>query len=125
MHRKYYTYSIVVFVIVSIGIFFFAKYNQHKIAYDNSSMIFFYGDTCPHCKNVEKYFQDNEMHSKVNFAEKEVYKNPANAKLLADKAKICGIKEDEVGVPFLWADEKCYIGDEEIIKFFNEKINEK
>jgi hypothetical protein len=28
-------------------------------------------------------------------------------------------------VPLLWADGKCYVGDEEIIKFFNEKINEK
>ena len=125
MNKKYSLYFISILVVAIIGILFFTKHTKHsqqEAVQDNSSIIFFYGDTCPHCKNVEKYFQDNDVHNKIDFEEKEVYKNTDNAKLLADKAKICKIEENEIGVPFLWADGKCYVGDEEIIKFFNEKI---
>ena len=122
MNRKYSIYLIILAAIF-ISLFFFIKHTQLETIQDNSLIIFFYSDICPHCKNVEKYFQDNNVRSKINFEEKEVYNNTNNASLLADKAKICGIKENEIGVPLLWADGKCYVGDEEIIKFFNEKIN--
>ena len=92
---------------------------------DNSSIIFFYGKECPHCKNVEKYFADNNTGEKIQFSQKEVYHNKANASLMAEKTKECGIKESELGVPLLWAEGKFYIGDKDIIDFFNQKINEK
>jgi glutaredoxin len=125
MNKKYSLYFIFILAVVFVGIFFFIKHNQQKVVKDNSSTIFFYGDNCPHCANVEKYFQENDVQNRINFEEKEVYKNANNAKILNEKAKKCGIEEKEIGVPLLWTDGKCYVGDEEIIKFFNEKINEK
>ena len=125
MNKKYSLYFISTLAIIFIGVFFFTKHEQKEIAQDSSSIIFFYGDSCPHCKNVEKYFQENDMRNRISFEEKEVYKNANNAKILNEKAKKCDIKENEIGVPLLWAYGKCYMGDEEIIKFFNEKIDEK
>lgn len=118
-------YLILISAIAVVAVFFFIKNNnQQKPVENNSAIIFFYGEGCPHCEKVEKYFQEKGIHNKINFEEKEVYKNTGNAKLLSEKAKVCGIKENEIGVPLLWADGKCHIGDEEIIKFFNEKVNE-
>ena len=74
--------------------------------------------------SVEEYFLKNDIKNKIIFEEKEVYKNIDNAKLLSKKAEGCNIKENEIGVPFLWADGEYYMGDEDIIKFFNTKLNE-
>ena len=90
----------------------------------SNQLIFFYGDKCPHCAIVEKYFKENKIEEKIQFSQKEVYSNKNNAKELEAKAKACGISTDSIGVPFLWDGEKCLIGDEDIINFFEQKTNE-
>ena len=47
--------------------------------------------------------------------------NQNNAKELTEKARICGLPTDSIGVPFLWDGEKCFIGDQDIINFFSAK----
>ncbi|MDD2732154.1 MAG: hypothetical protein PHI53_03085 [Candidatus Pacebacteria bacterium] len=89
-----------------------------------SQIILFYGDGCPHCAIVEDYIKSNNIKEGLSFEEKEVYNNRKNADELAAKAKICGIPTDYIGVPFLWDGSKCYVGDQEIISFFNQKTNE-
>ena len=91
-------------------------------AQDDSAIIFFYGRECPHCKNVEKYFAENNVSEKIQFSQREVYHDQGNAALFQEKAKTCGISEDSLGVPLLWTAEKCYIGDVDIIDFFKEKL---
>jgi len=86
-------------------------------------IILFYGDGCPHCKIVEEYINENKIQDKISFMEKEVYYNQNNAKELEDKAKICGLPIDSIGVPFLWDGEKCLIGDQDIINFFKQQTN--
>jgi len=89
-------------------------------------LIFFYGIGCPHCANVEKFFEENKIKEKIQFEEREVYFNKDNAKLLVSIAKEkCGFKENEIGVPFLWDGEnsKCIVGDQPIIDFFKQKLN--
>jgi glutaredoxin len=83
-------------------------------------IILFYGDGCPHCAKVEEYLSKNNIKDKISFEEKEVYYNQSNAKELAEKAKICGLATNSIGVPFLWDGEKCYIGDKDVIKFFKQ-----
>jgi glutaredoxin len=90
-----------------------------------TQIILFYGIGCPHCAIVEDYIKNNNIKERLSFEEKEVYYNRKNADDLAAKAKICGIPTDYIGVPFLWDGSKCYIGDQDIIDFFNQKINEK
>jgi len=74
---------------------------------------------------VEEYIEKNKARDKISFAQKEVYYNQSNAKELEAKAEICGMPADSIGVPFLWDGEKCLIGDQDIIEFFNQKINGK
>lgn len=91
----------------------------------DTPIVFYFGVTCPHCKEVEKFIEENGVAEKVKFSQKEVYKNKENANEALEKAAICGIAKDKLGVPFLFDGEKCYVGKDKIIDFFNEKINEK
>jgi glutaredoxin len=99
--------------------------DQKKITNDQSGIVFYYGSTCPHCKLVEDFFNQNDTRGKIKFAEKEVYQNKQNQNDLLTKAKICGLATNAIGVPFLWDGQKCLIGDELIINFFKEKTNGK
>ena len=124
--KKIGSYLSLAVVLIFTVIFAYILLNtKQKNNSEDQNTIFFYGDSCPHCVGVEKYIAENNIKEKIIFIEKEVYKNVNNAKILSEKAKKCDIKENEIGVPLLWADGKCYVGDEEIIKFFNEKINKK
>lgn len=93
--------------------------SQPEIAGDDSSIILFYGEECPHCKIVEQYIADNNIKDMLVFSELEVNHNTANASLMVEKQKACKLNKKNIGaVPFLWTAEKCYLGQDEIIQFF-------
>ena len=92
---------------------------------EESQITLFYGDGCPHCAIVEDYIKNNNIKERLSFEEKEVYYNQNNANDLAQKAQTCGISTNSIGVPFLWDGSRCYVGDQDIINFLNQKINEK
>lgn len=105
------------FVILSASGRFFNKQSSAK-------MIFFYGNTCPHCKDVDRYIAANKVKDKISFQELEVYNNKTNAALLAAKAKICQFDTTRgVPVPFFFDGEECYLGSDQIIDFFEDEIN--
>jgi glutaredoxin-related protein len=83
--------------------------------------ILFYSNYCPHCKNVEKYVNDNNIKSRVTFKELEVADNQDNAQVLLSKTKKCNLDTSNLGVPMYFDGEKCLVGDEEIIKYFETK----
>jgi len=91
---------------------------------EQSQIILFYGIGCPHCAKVEEFIKENQIEKIISFVKKEIYFNRQNAKELEEKAKICEIPENEVGVPFFWDGEKCFLGDVDIINFFKEKIGQ-
>ena len=91
---------------------------------EQSQIILFYGIGCPYCAKVEEFIKENQIEKTISFVKKEIYFNRQNAKELEEKAKICEIPENEVGVPFLWDGEKCFLGDVDIINFFKEKIGQ-
>ncbi len=123
--KKIGSYLLLAVVLIFTIIFAYILLNtKQKNNSEDQIAILFYGDGCPHCVEVEKYIAENNIKEKIIFIEKEVYKNANNAKILNKKAKKCGIKENEIGVPFLWAEGKCYMGNEDIINFFNNKTNE-
>jgi glutaredoxin len=117
--------SVIAIIILVLGGYFIFKFknsssgNSGVIAQDNSSIIFFYGRECPHCQLVEKYIADNNLDQKVSFSKREVYHDTANANLMAEKAQVCGIKTDQLGVPFLWANGKCYEGETDVENYLN------
>jgi glutaredoxin len=42
--------------------------------------ILFYGNGCPHCAKVEKFFEDNKISEKFGVESKEIYFNKNNLK---------------------------------------------
>jgi len=91
---------------------------------EGSIAILFYGKDCPHCKNVEKWLDENKVSEKVKYDLLEVWYNENNKKLLSEKAKICNKNDSEVGVPFLFdiANNKCFTGEVEVVDFFKSKL---
>lgn len=86
-------------------------------------IILFYGDTCPHCKNVEEFMVQNDVLNKVQITQLEVYNNKDNQNILAQVATKCNIETSQIGVPFLWTGEDCIVGDEPIIDYFKNAAN--
>ncbi|PJA08138.1 hypothetical protein COX69_03070 [Candidatus Falkowbacteria bacterium CG_4_10_14_0_2_um_filter_48_10] len=91
-----------------------------KAPAQTSDLILYYGDVCPHCRIVEEYIQQNGIDQKIIFAQKEVYRNQANASELAQKARLCALDTRSIGVPFLWTGETCILGDQPIIEYFKD-----
>jgi glutaredoxin len=83
--------------------------------------ILYFGDTCPHCENVEKYIKDNSIDNKIEIERKEVYRNQGNAREMAKKAEQCGLPTGQIGVPFLWDNNQCILGDQPIIEYLGKK----
>ncbi|QQS44345.1 hypothetical protein IPM65_01970 [Candidatus Roizmanbacteria bacterium] len=84
--------------------------------------IFFYGNTCPHCADVEKWMQENKIEEKIEVVKKEVYDNRANSLELSQAAESCGLDTSSIGVPFLFTPEgKCLIGTPDIVGYLSDK----
>jgi glutaredoxin len=84
-------------------------------------IILFYGDGCPHCKNVDDFMSQNDILSKIQITQLEVYNDKDNQNILAQVAQKCGIATDQVGVPFLYDGQNCTVGDEPIIDLLKQK----
>ncbi len=110
-------------LILVIGLWFWDSVQEAKNATATAILTdinFFYGQECSHCQEVEKFLTENKIADTVKFDMVEVWHNNANAKILSQKAQGCGIAPDEVGVPFLFAKGKCYIGTMEVENFFKQ-----
>lgn len=110
--------SLFLFFSVSFGISFAEKY------------LYFYGDGCPHCKTVKKYFDDNAITEKFEVEKKEVWENESNGLIFAEYIKTLKINPQEVGVPFmviLGDDGKLShkSGDTPIIQYFTNLLENK
>lgn len=81
----------------------------------------YWGDGCPHCKRVDEFIAANKIEEKVNFVRKETWNDRANAKEMERRAKACNLDPKEIGVPFLYADGKCFIGEPGVEKVLAEK----
>ena len=87
----------------------------------NSPIVYYYGKECPHCKDLEKFLEENNIAEKVSFAKKEVWHNLRNSSEMQKRADECGIEKSSMGVPFVWAEGKCFVGGPDAEKFFREK----
>lgn len=104
-----------------VGIFVLLQTSHPKLP-SSDKIILYFGNTCPHCKDLEKYITDNKMKEKVNFEEKEVYDNKANLAELTVVATSCNILQDQIFVPFMYAEGKCLVGVEDITTYLNSKV---
>jgi hypothetical protein len=87
----------------------------------NHHMLLYYSYTCPHCEAIRAYIQQNHLHEKIDFDEKEVLKNQKNRQELIDHVHECGLPDDSIAVPFFWTGFACLSGVPDIENFLREK----
>jgi len=81
-------------------------------------IILFYGQGCPHCKDVEDFISQNKIEDKVKITRLEVWYNKDNQTILAEAVQKCGITSNQVGVPLLYdGNGKCYMGEVDVPNF--------
>jgi len=118
--KKYYALAAVIILVL-----FAAIYSRNSKTADiagNENVVLFYSKECPHCQIVEEYIEKNKIAEKVNFTRAEVFYNKNNRKLFIEKYKACGLADEkEMGVPMLWAEGKCFIGQDKAIEYFQSK----
>ncbi|MDR3559667.1 MAG: hypothetical protein P4L62_00845 [Candidatus Pacebacteria bacterium] len=125
--RNQIIFLIGVVIALAFGGYFLARHKKasvegvstSQVTVDNASIIFFYGAECPHCQNVEKYIADNHLDQKVKYSKLEVWFNKPNSNLMLQKAQQCGISPDQLGVPFVWNNGKCYMGEQDVENFLS------
>ncbi|MFA6417419.1 MAG: hypothetical protein WCW61_04510 [Patescibacteria group bacterium] len=121
MKIKKYTPAIILVLGVAALLAIMSFSQQSQNVEPGNDKILFYGDTCPHCKNVEEFMNTNGTRDKLSFRELEVYRNQTNAQLLGATAKKCNLDASAgVGVPFFYDGEKCLMGDQDIINYFKQ-----
>jgi glutaredoxin len=124
--QKVVVWFFVITMLVMAVLYFFYVRATPEIAETNSSnasITLYYGETCPHCKIVEEFIVNNSVESKITIIHKEVFINKTNALELEKIARSCNLDTTKIGVPFLDAEGKCYVGDEPIIAFLQTKLN--
>lgn len=84
--------------------------------------IYFYGVTCPHCKELNKFLEEEGINKKVKYEKLEVFYNEDNAALMKQAADMCKINPSGMGVPFILDKGKCYVGTPDAKKVFLEKL---
>jgi hypothetical protein len=109
-------------VIVGVLFFIFSGKGASKELPVKAETIFFYGDGCPHCSIVDDFISANQVEEKVKFEKGEIYHNKNNAEIFVQKARQCGIEVKNMGVPMLWEKGECYVGQEEVVQFFKDKM---
>ncbi len=114
-----------VFILLALlagGFFVFSR--GHKLSPKaKEQFILFYSQTCPHCQKVEKYINGNQAAEKLPIEEKNI-SQPANRNELIKYAQKCGLATDRIGVPLLFDGQRCLVGDQEIISFLRQKLND-
>ncbi|HPT65868.1 MAG TPA: hypothetical protein PK257_00975 [Candidatus Woesebacteria bacterium] len=124
--------KIITVLIVFAIIFGFYKITSQKPASITStptpdaSLVLFFGDTCPHCKDVEEFISQNKIEEKIKINKFEVYSNKTNANLMSQMVKDnCpdNLNSEGLPVPFLINTEtkSCFIGTPDITNHLTEK----
>jgi hypothetical protein len=89
---------------------------------DNEVMLFF-SYVCPYCEEVYDFINTHNIENQLTIIYKEVSEDDGNLVELGVIALSCGIDANSVGIPFLYADGKCYVGAPEITNYFSGRIS--
>ena len=111
-------FVVVILIIAGLGGYY--AYKNSKTITISGGDILYYSLTCPHCKIVEAYIQDNNISSKIKFENIEVSQNSTAANELIKTGRYCKLDSPEIGaIPLLIYNNSCYLGDTPIIDFLN------
>jgi len=104
-------------VFVLLPVLVFAQDNAKKTAY------FFYLDSCPHCHNVNDYFNANGLYDKYDIRKLDA-SVPQNGEFLMKLYEANGYPEEQRGgVPVVAFGNKLFVGDKPIIDNFVKEID--
>lgn len=130
MRKKTLSIILLVAIIVVIGVIAWWIRQPEKLQLSTSTLLsdneqtditYYFGQECSHCQAVDEFITNNQIDQKVVFNKKEVWHNNANNSELQEKAKECSLDPDRVGVPFLFARGKCFIGDVDVEDFLKKE----
>ena len=82
----------------------------------SSVPVFFYGDGCSHCANVEKFFEENG----ISVPEYEIYHNQEGRLLFNKMSQDHNVSLLDRKIPMLFVGDKFFVGDKDIIEFMKE-----
>ncbi|MFA6190237.1 MAG: hypothetical protein WC711_01840 [Candidatus Staskawiczbacteria bacterium] len=117
---------------------FFVKIPSVEPVQRPEGILLFFGEDCPHCKNVEAFIQENNIDQKIKLTRLEIPFNGkssaeliANAGLLSQVATECKIDASSgISIPFLYNPSinsgqagSCLIGDVDVINFLKNETN--
>lgn len=107
--------KLILTIILILPLLVFAQDSGKKKAY------FFFLTTCPHCHNVDNYFQANGIYEKYDITKLDA-SNPFNANLL-NKFYDTYSNPEKGGVPAVAFGDKFFVGDQPIIDNFQKEID--
>lgn len=87
-------------------------------------IVIYFSTTCSHCKEVEDWIEQVGADEHLTLQRKEVSQDRQNAIELTQVATDCGVNTNRVGVPFMYAGKKCFIGKLEILDYLKKKLSE-
>ncbi len=112
-------------IIAVAGLFILSALNKETML--PAENVLYYGEECPHCKNVEAFIEENKVLGLMNITNKEVWYNQTNKAEFATVIKYCEINPAQAGVPLFFTGELeekiCLAGDTPIIDFLKEELN--
>lgn len=111
---------LVTLLILGGGAFLITKQDSKPIPTpEPNTYQYFWGNGCPHCANVSAFTDTWSGKDKIKMNKLEVWNSTENARIMADRAKVCGISKSNLAVPLLITiDNKCLMGDTPIIDYF-------
>lgn len=109
--------------VVVLGLVFWGLHEEKLPTDDPDAIVYYYGESCPYCKVIDEFLTEHNVAEKVSFEKKEVWSNKANASEMGRRARVCDIRSESLGVPFVYAAGKCFVGEPDVRRFFAEKAN--
>ena len=105
---------LIIFAALAIPVLVLAQDGKKKA-------IYFYSESCVHCKKVDEYFQKNGIYDKYDIQKIEV-SGPYNSDFLNSFFETFDVPEKDRGIPAIFFDKKAIVGDQPIIDGFVEEI---
>lgn len=115
--KKTLIFSFIISVFFLIGV-------SSVYATEIGNIYFFYGTGCPHCAQVEKFFEDGKLFDTYPIDKREIYFNRDNAILFNDILDRLNIPSNERGVPTVVIGDKVLVGDKPIMENFKVTADE-
>ena len=110
-------FFVVAIVLVSMLGYLYVQKKQ------NEEIVLYYGYSCPHCKVVEQFINDNNLTARFDIIQREVMNNTGNYIEFQGVAKTCRIPLNNLMVPVIASDGRCYQGQDESIAFLQARMN--